>query len=542
MPGMLPVEHAYAEEATVEIPRFGIWAHALQHAGSYANPYREVSATAQLTVPGGTNVRRIPLFWDGGTTWRLRLSPDVIGTWQWHTHSNDSGLDGAWGTFEVVPSDRKGSLCPMSGYPHHFGRQDGSRTWFLGETAWSLYVDNAQQQHDRAAAEHHVDVRAAQGFNVVHSMLMSELGWGNAGGVPFGDMATERINPSYWQEVDHRLAYLNSKGIVGGLVLAWGRKQRDDSEPFAWDRFPDLEAKTRYARYVAARYSAYDVYWIVAGEWNASTRWRADASAVEREYVAIGDALRAADPHGRMIGIHPGTGGVHSVREFNDAAAWISFGDYQQNYTRLHAEVLASRGIGKPVVNSEYAYYLRDARHDGMVDKPNSQSLDIIRHATWDIAMAGGYVVSGFGSTYLGGARNVGPFAVDAPQNDDWEAQIQHLPALFGATAWWRLQPRDDLVRCPVEQGTDRTIDGLPAPPRSVYWCLAEPGEQYVLYVRGLTAPVQLSLDVAAATYVVRQFSPRSGAVEHLGVGKEISALAYRPPDESDWVVLLQRA
>jgi len=242
---MPSVEHAYAEEATVEIPRFGIWAHTLQHAGSYANPYREVSATAQLTAPGGTSVRRLPLFWDGGTTWRLRFSPDVIGTWQWHTRSNDSGLDGASGTFEVVPSDRKGSLRPMSGYPHHFERQDGSRT------------------------------------------------------------------------------------------CSWAR-------------------------------------------------------------------------------------------------------------------------------------------------------------------------------------RNAGPFAVDAPQNDDWEAQIQRLPALFGATAWWRLQPRDDLVRCPVERGNDRTIDGLLAPPLSAYWCLAEPGEQYVLYVRGLTVSVQLSLDAAAATYVVRQFSPRSGEYEHL--------------------------
>jgi hypothetical protein len=84
-------------------------------------------------------------------------------------------------------------------------------------------------------------------------------------------------------------------------------------------------------------------------------------------------------------------------------------------------------------------------------------------------------------------------------------------------------------------------IDGLAAPPLSAYWCLAEPGEQYVLYVRGLTVPVQLSLDTAAATYAVRQFSPRSGEFEHLGMGKEIAAFTYRPPDESDWVVLLQR-
>jgi len=111
MPAMPPVEQAYAEEAPVEIPRFGILAHSLQHSGSYANPYREVSATTQFTEPGGTSVRWIPLFWDGGTAWRLRFSPDVIGTWQWHTRSNDSGLDGASGTFEHLGVGREISAC-----------------------------------------------------------------------------------------------------------------------------------------------------------------------------------------------------------------------------------------------------------------------------------------------------------------------------------------------------------------------------------------------------------------------------------------------
>jgi len=379
---MPSVEHAYAEKATVEIPRFGIWAHTLQHAGSYANPYREVSATAQLTAPGGTSVRRLPLFWDGGATWRLRFLPDVIGTWQWHTRSSDSGLDGASGTFEVVPSDRKGSLRSMSGYPHHFERQDGSRTWFLGEAAWSLYVDNVEQQHDRAAAEHHLDVRAAQGFDVVHSMLMSELGWGNAGGVPSGDMAAERINPSYWQEVDRRLPTSTARASSAGWSWHGGA-----SSGTTRNRSPGI----------------------------ASPTWR------QRH------AMRAMSRHA----------------------------------------IAPTMSIGSPRANG--------------------------------------------------------------------------MPALFGATAWWRLQPRDDLARCPVGRGNDRTFDGLPAPPLSAYWCLAEPGEQYVLYVRGLTVPVQLSLDTAAATYVVRQFSPRSGAFEHLGMGKEISAFTYRPPDESDWVVLLQR-
>lgn len=525
----------------MEVPRFGIVERSSQHVGAYGNPYAELSATAQLVEPDGETIRTLPLFWDGGTTWRFRFSPDVTGTWQWSIHSADRGLDGQSGTFKVVPSDRQGSIRPMADYGHHFERQDGARFWFLGDTAWSLYTDSALQKHDRAQAEHYVDVRASQGFNVVHSMLLQEDGWINCGGAPFDDLATERVNPAYWQEVDRRLAYLNGAGIVGGLVLAWGRKRWDGTEPFAWDRFPDMAAKVRYARYVVARYSAYDVYFVVAGEWNASGRDGGN-DRVRQQYIKIGDALQAADPHGHMIGIHPGTHMNHFVREFHDAARWMSFGDYQQNYTHLHAEVVASRRFGKPAVNSEYAYYLRDADQDGVVDKPNSQSVEITRHATWDIVMGGSYVVSGFGSTYMGGARNLGPFDVDAPQNDGWEVQIQHVSALFRSIAWWRLQPRDDLVSADLARSEEREIYGRPAPPATTYWCLAEPGEQYVVYVRGVDAKVDLSLGAPAATYTVRQFDPRCGTFEDLGVRRGISALTYRPPDTQDWVVLLQRS
>ena len=51
-------------------------------------------------------------------------------------------------------------------------------------------------------------------------------------------------------------------------------------------------------------------------------------------------------------------------------------------YPNLHGEILRSRVSTKPVVNSEYAYYLRDQDEDGMCDKQNSASLDEIRHAT----------------------------------------------------------------------------------------------------------------------------------------------------------------
>jgi hypothetical protein len=227
-----------------------------------------------------------------------------------------------------------------------------------------------------------------------------------------------------------------------------------------------------------------------------------------------------------MIAIHPMTS-QGSVREFA-AAPWMSFADYQQNYDRLHERVLVSRQLNKPVVNSEYAYYLRDQSGDGQTDKPNSATLDMMRHATWDIVMAGGYVVTGFGSTYFGGNRNA-----------DWEKQVQLVKALFQEVAWWKLAPRDDLITARVERSADREEAGVRAPPEVAYWLLADPGTCYVAYVRGHRGAYKLMLaEDEKVAYLLRQFDPRTGEFAPLGKHRAGGPIFYSSPDDQDWVLV----
>ena len=316
---------------SADVPRFGLFERSFAHTGKYDNPYAELSPSVNLTAPDG-QTRRATLFWDGGTVWKLRFSPDALGTWKWTLASRDSGLDGNSGSFRVVESEKRGGICPMDGFGRHFQRQDGSPFWFFGDTAWALYTDNAEEKHDRASAQKYIDARAEQGFNVVHSMLISEAGWGNRGGDAFVDLKTQRINPDYWREVDARLGYLNLQGITGGLALAWSNKGHN---PNNWKHFPSAAARQRYARYVTARYAALDVYFIVGGEWDID----GPEPEVKAGYVALGDVIEQNDPHGRMITIHPGSPRTDgSVQEFV-GTGWMSFGDYQQNYRNLHARV-----------------------------------------------------------------------------------------------------------------------------------------------------------------------------------------------------------
>jgi hypothetical protein len=532
----LCVHFAIAADTVPQIPRFGILELALTAQGQYANPYTDLTAEATLTPPGGSAAKIALLFWDGKDSWRFRFSPDVLGTWKWAVKSPDTGLNGQSGSFEVVASTRRGSIRSMADFPHHFQRQDGSRFWFLGDTAWALFLDSADEHYDRAAALAYVDARASQGFNVLHSSLLSEAGWGNDGGKPFDDINGERLNPAYWQEVDLRLAHANSRGIVCGLALAWGDKGR--GEPFAWRKFPDLAARKRYARYITARYSAYDTYFLVSGEWHAEIRSRkSDETSIRNEFVEIGDALHAADPHNRMIAIHPMTS-HGSVREYTPTG-WMAFGDYQQNYHDLHGRILESRQANKPIVNAEYGYFLRDQSGDGIPDKDNSTSLAAMRYATWDIVMAGGYVVTGFGTTYFGGNRDPGPFDLNAAKNKVWEQQIGNVKALFADLAWWKLAPHDELLACDTPRGAEGKEFGRTVPPAKTYWCLADPQKQYVVYCRGLSSPLRLKLGASNCAVAAQRFNPRTGEKADLEPSRG-EAYEIKPPDQQDWVVLLQ--
>ncbi|MBA2564135.1 MAG: DUF5060 domain-containing protein [Gemmatimonadetes bacterium] len=126
------------------VQRFDVHETAFTHSGSVENPYRELSATATFTGPGG-ETRSVPLFWDGGATWRARFSPDIAGGWSWVTSSANPGLDGKSGSFECVTSPRRGGIRARTGAPYHFEREEGTPFWWFGDTQWILYSDDSRE-------------------------------------------------------------------------------------------------------------------------------------------------------------------------------------------------------------------------------------------------------------------------------------------------------------------------------------------------------------------------------------------------------------
>jgi hypothetical protein len=211
----------------------------------------------------------------------------------------------------------------------------------------------------------------------------------------------------------------------------------------------------------------------------------------------------------------------------------MSFGEYAQAYfapatqeatdanrDSLRKFILAARKHNKPVVDAEYAYYLRDQDYDGIVDKPHSHTRDSFRRASWAIVMGGGYFVTGFGTTYFGGRREVGPFLVDNPRHKDAVSDLDHLHKFFTSLPWWQLEPHDEQV----------TANGGYA------YCQAEAGKTYAIYVAGGKGA---ALKRGGGEYSVARYDPRTGQSTELPdlAGDVVQLVA---PDAQDWVFLVK--
>ena len=511
-----------------KIERYGVFEESFSGTGDYANAYAEVEATVVFSRPDG-GTWTIPLFWDGGKTWKARISPDAVGVWRYAVRSSDAALDGVAGSFDCVPSSLHGSIVPMERYPLHFQYQDGTPFWFFGDTGWRSFADDVEKNLNRETVLHYFDVRASQGFNYIHIALTGSAGsfFEDEQNVMYEyDYANERLNPEFFQEADYRLTYMNAKGMTAGLLLPWATE---------WDRFASDEAGLRFARYVVAGYSAYNVVFIIAGEWDTLGTDK-DKKA---RFQAIGHEMMRHDPHNRMRAISA----FRVVEEFA-TQPWMSFGDYQQLYRAPHGReataaerdslrnyLLMPKVHGRPVVNSEYAYYLREMGDDHSyhkvpikgVDKPHSHTRASFRRASWVLAMAGGYFVTGFGTTFYGGWRDLGPFDVNAPKNDVAEEDLMHIREFFTSLKWWKLQVMDSLVK--AKEG--------------FCYCLVELGRTYVVYGEGCTA-IELNPDGdPSATYAVRRFDPRTGIYMELPDYAGSGPIELSVPDAQDCVFLV---
>ena len=504
---------SYTARAQSRVPLYSPFELRLTTTQLHDNPYLDVNVTGIFTSPGGKEMRLVG-FWDGGQIWRVRFAPVERGTWNYRITSNDPELETS-GTFEAMAANRRGFVRVSKTRPAGFEHSDGTPFLLMGDTSWDGMTAGVGLQQ---RFKNYINLRAAQGFNAYHTMVVNNrYDYGaNEGGETFEMFNFEtrnydRVNPRFFQWVDRRVAYADSVGIVSILFFTWSQEARNMT----------VAQYERLALYIVSRCAAYNVFWVLAGDYQAYYY-------EPPVYRQIGEAVARADPFDHPISIHPADGFVN--REFAQEP-WLS---YLMHQLRDAGEFLADtvrfdRIYNKPVVNGEYGYHVPESVHPFHGIRTDA---NFTRTGAWSIFAAGGYFVAGFKHTFFDPDGHYGydpgfdlpPVNFDLQNAPDLEAARQYnvfYKFFTEQTAWPDLEPRRDLV-----------LDGQTE-------LLAQPGAEYIAYnARGGRMRLQLPAD---QSFSLAWFDPIAGKLQPARVFASTGeTVLIMPSDTLDAIAVLR--
>lgn len=259
---------------------------------------------------------------------------------------------------------------------------NGEPFFWLGDTAWELF-----HRLDRAEAEHYLDTRERQGFNVIQAVAVAELD-GHSDPNPYGHLpfidgdparpaVTEGPDNDYWDHVDFIVDAANQRGLRVGFLPTWGRYWHDDAEVRLFNR----ENAEAYGRFLGERYKEKALIWILGGD-------RHFENDEQKEIVrAMARGLRAGDQGAHLITVHPA--GRHGSAEYFHEEPWLDFNMRQNGHVieyDSYAETRRDydRAPIKPVIDGEPIY--EDHPISFQPDKlGHSIAADVRRPMYWDL-------------------------------------------------------------------------------------------------------------------------------------------------------------
>ena len=524
--------------ATDETAQWTVFEASFTSTSKYQNPFQDVTVSVDFTAPDG-KLRIVEAYWDGENTWRVRFSPELTGEWTYRTHAShpdDKRLDGQTGRFRCVPYKGANSLYQhgsirVSQNQRYLEQADGTPFFWLSDTAW-----NGALKADHASWETYLSDRKRKQFTALQFVTTQ---WIAAAGNAEARLAYEgresiTIDPVFFQWMDDRVRAVNEHGLVAAPVLIWTAPWSPYSKFLnPGNALPDDQV-IRLARYMVARYGAYQVIWILAGDGDyhgdEAERWK-----------RIGQAVFADNPS-RLATIHP-AGHEWIAGDFG-REPWFSFVGYQSGHgdgpedlkwiTQGPPSVSWDAPPIHPIINLEPNYedhisYFSHRRFDAhavrraaywslLVSPPAGVTYGA--HGIWGWDNHPALPMNHFGS---GVAR---PWfdAISLPGSTD----MAHLMTLFSSLQWWTLRPDPGLIaHQPGDEG----------PSAFVAAAKAENKEWALLYFP-VGETVTLEPDQLEGPLLVRWFNPRSG--EWSGA-LPLTSRSLTPPDTEDWVAWIGR-
>ncbi len=517
-----------------EVARWGVGEAALESARDYENPFQDVAVRVEVTGPSGGR-RDVDAFWDGGRAWRARFRPDEPGEWRWRSSCSeaaDAGLHGREGAWRCVPYEGDNPLGRhgpprLSADRRSFAHADGTPLFWLADTAWNGVIRSREPDWRR-----YLQTRREQGFTVIQFVATQ---WRGCTRDPLGETAyagTERItlNPGFFQRLDPKVAAIGAAGLVAAPVMLWSIGEQDPGQALA-----EADA-VRLARYLAARWGAYPVAWMLAGDGEyrgeRAERWR-----------RIGRAV-FGDRHDNPVTMHPG--GQRWVGDEFRREPWFDFIGYQSGHgsSPEHLRWLVAgppatdwrNDPPRPVVNLEPNYEAHPSYHIAR----HFTDHEVRRAAYWSLLVA-----PPAGVTYGHNAIWTWPEQPEVPEGhpklgtvEPWHAGL-NTPGVRSMTVlrrffeslprpWAQLRPAPDLL---AEQPGDRD------PEHFVAAALTEGGDLAVAYLP-VGGAVRVRSEALPRPATARWFDPRTGAWTAAGMaGGPEGPHHFTAPGDDDWVL-----
>lgn len=492
----------------------------------YTNPFSDVEV--DVVFSRGETTWRVPAFWAGGSTWKVRFSPPAPGEYTYRVESNDPANDELTppvGRF-TVGSATDGNPLLTRGFiriaddQRHFEHADGTPFLWLGDTWWKCLCKRMSLADFEALAED----RVAKGFSVVQLVCgpypdepMLEARWETEGGMPYHNLDLSAVNPAAFEEIDRRIGALVRVGLVPAIVGGWGRPQQGGQSTL---QQVGLAGFKRHWRHVVARYGAYPVVWIVGGE-------AKDAYGPWGELAAY---VKAIDPYDHPLCYHaPGDPRTeiadNSPFDFDMSAIGHDGFATAAASLALLRQCLA-REPRRPALCGEACY----ERH------MQTNFEDVQRYLFWSFMLSGAaghtYGAAGIWHAGIDGDPGIDPVY----DNTTWRegmaspgaTQIGIGKKLLEAYPWSRFTPRADWCE------PDCFAAGVPGEVRFVY----KPKRR----IYDWAGPVVKGLEPDVA-YRGFYFDPVRGTRFELGdvAARDGDYAAPRLPSPQDWVLVLER-
>ena len=342
---------------------------------SDGNPFIDVTLEATFRRHGRTV--RVPGFYDGDGTYKVRFMPDTAGEWTYETRSNVPALNGQAGSLSVTPPGQGNHGPVQVANRFHFAYADGTPFLSFGTTcyAWTHQPLSEQDKTLKTLSEARFN-KLRMGvfpkdypYNVnepLHDVYQRDAA---------GKLDFDRPNPESFRHFENQVKALGDMGIQADIIMLhpydrWGYCEMIEEQDY------------RFFAYLTARLAAYhNVWWSLANEYD----FLLDTKPMHQwdRYFHI---IEENDPYGHLRSIHNGD----PEANYDHRKAWVTHVCIQNWDVKRTGEWRDA--YGKPVVNDEPEY------EGNIIQSWGNISAQELVHRFWTTAMRGGY--AGHGETY----------------------------------------------------------------------------------------------------------------------------------------------